>query len=444
MLDPFNVISTNIVSVGITAATALVQYYKAAKHREEEVLRVTKKLSSLLELLQAANKQLQDRPPNIQESNLVNTILTFDQDCEELVKRLQGEFKNFNHSITRDRPASTFERLRLAKLKIEYPLRTSTLQKLEQAIDGLVDCLTLGLQLAQQSDIQKIQTVVESSADLLAQVRASQVSGQVRKWLKAPDVALTFSQTLAKKHPGTGQWFVSGPIFSTWLEKDNSFIWISGFSGCGKSVLSSTIIQHTLSYSRQHPDIGVTFFYFTFRDEKKQDANSLLRSLLLQLSGQNEAASNIIDDFRRSHEHSPPTEEDLILCLYSIIQEFDHVYIVLDALDESPIDTHRSSVLEAITSIREWYLPNLHLIVTSRDLPDIRTSLHPQADENVPMKSSDIDADIASYVIHQLHSTNKYSYWEEEFDQIAQALTTGARGVLVIYFLTTLSFLASY
>ena len=38
--------------------------------------------------------------------------------------------------------------------------------------------------------------------------------------------------------------------------------------------------------------VGITFFYFTFNDESKQEVSGILRALLLQLSSQLREASN--------------------------------------------------------------------------------------------------------------------------------------------------------
>jgi hypothetical protein len=66
---------------------------------------------------------------------------------------------------------------------------------------------------------------------------------------------------------------------------------------------------------------------------------------------------------------------------------FDDVYIILDALDESPRDKHRGNMLQALVDLREWSEPGLHLLVTSRDEPDIRDHLEPSLDDIVSMKN---------------------------------------------------------
>ena len=121
---------------------------------------------------------------------------------------------------------------------------------------------------------------------LLDLVRANHISENIRQWLQAPDPTANHHAACARKHVGTGAWFVESSAFQAWLIEENSFLWLNGFAGSGKSVLSSTAIQFAFQHRRSDPSIGIAFFYFTFNDESKQDDSAMLRALLLQLSGQ--------------------------------------------------------------------------------------------------------------------------------------------------------------
>ncbi len=59
------------------------------------------------------------------------------------------------------------------------------------------------------------------------------------------------------------------------------------------------------------------------------------------------------------------------------------MYILLNALNENPRYSQRDQVLNVIEIIREWLLPGLHLLITSRDESDIHESLSPAGDEEV-------------------------------------------------------------
>ena len=57
---------------------------------------------------------------------------------------------------------------------------------------------------------------------------------------------------------------------------------------------------------------------------------------------------------------------ELIEYLRRLIQRFHQVYIMMDALVESPRNAAREDVLNTIETMRKWSLQGLHLFVTSR------------------------------------------------------------------------------
>jgi hypothetical protein len=105
------------------------------------------------------------------------------------------------------------------------------------------------------------------------------------------------------------------------------------------------------------------------------------------------------------------------------------VYIVIDALDESPKDTHRETALGIITELRALPEPELHLVVSSRDEPDIRESLEAKPEEVIGMKNESVDRDIESFISQHLKENRRLRKWEAYHKQIEEALTKGAQGV---------------
>ncbi|KAL2136905.1 hypothetical protein VTI74DRAFT_66 [Chaetomium olivicolor] len=206
------------------------------------------------------------------------------------------------------------------------------------------------------------------------------------------------------------------------------FTGLRGFAGAGKSVLSSTIIQYTFRHRRGNPRIGIAFFYFTFNDESKQDTSAMLRALIQQLASQlKNQQGGPVSRLHQSCRGATPSNQAILDCFRQLVQNFDDVYIVLDALDESPRHKHREDLLQALQDIRGWSEPGLHLLVTSRDAQDIREKLKLPDEDIIPMNSSSIDEDIASYVSH--HLKDRLQGWERFHDQIERALTEGAKGV---------------
>ena len=110
-------------------------------------------------------------------------------------------------------------------------------------------------------------------------------------------------------------------------------------------------------------------------------------------------------------------------------QRFGRVYIFLDALDESPRDKHRESVLDAVKTMREWEIPGLHFLVTSRDEADLRRVLRPASDSYVSLKNDAVESDISIYICDILKSNSDLQRWERYHAQIQEALLEHAQGL---------------
>ena len=85
--------------------------------------------------------------------------------------------------------------------------------------------------------------------------------------------------------------------------------------------------------------------------------------------------------------------------------------------------------------MHEWSEHGLHLLVTSRDEPDIREvlreELHASSDEIVSMKNASIDSDIASFVSARLKDSRELRKWRDAHEQIERELAERAGGVYV-------------
>ncbi|KAK2018229.1 hypothetical protein LZ32DRAFT_366427 [Colletotrichum eremochloae] len=270
---------------------------------------------------------------------------------------------------------------------------------------------------------------IEDTKAVLDLVRASQLSSEIQAWLKAPDASIDFNDACKKKHPGTGLWFTKSSSFISWLDHPRSFLWLKGFAGCGKSVLCSTAIQHAFRHRGSKPKVGIAFFSFTFADEGKQDVSAMIRALLLQLSSQLGITNTAVARLYERYCTTTPPDQVLIECLHQLFHYFLDIYIVIDALDESPREKHRDAMLQVLNDIRAWSEPGLHLLVTSRDEVDIRDALEAVPEEVVVMNNNGIDNDIASFVSQHLRDSRRLRKWKEYHRRIEEVLIEKANGV---------------
>jgi hypothetical protein len=181
------------------------------------------------------------------------------------------------------------------------------------------------------------------------------------------------------------------------------------------SAVSSTIIQDIKPMCEDGRAL-IAYFYFDFRDTKKQHWNDLLSSLLIQLSFQSDPCCDILSRLYKAHKEGAeqPNYHDLTRCLKQMLTFPDQcpIYLIMDALDESPntsgIPSPREMVLQLLKELVDLSLPNLHICVTSRPEFDIRDVLEPLTSRRVSLHDqSGQKEDIAEYVRSIVYSDSE-------------------------------------
>lgn len=427
MADPLAIASgiAGLLSLGIQATQSLVNFYTAYKDQDTDLAKVTQKLDNLQGIFRALDVAVEERRSQANTQDVLGEVEKAVHKCEEIITELHNECEKFS----KDSAAGLKDRVKVAGRRAAYPFRKSTLQKLEEDVSDIRENLSFALDILQLKSQTQIQDGISSVKSLVERINTSQVSVTIRYWLMAPDTSLNHNATCAKCHSSTGQWFINGHRFRTWLEERNSFLWLNGFAGCGKSVLCSTAIQCTFREMGHRYGVGIAFFYFSFNDEAKQDDNSMLRTLLLQLSVQLQDGERDLEQLHTLYKSGSPPVDVLLDSIRRFLERFRDTYILLDALDESPRDYKREGVLRVIQVIRSWSIPGVHLLVTSRNELDIRGWLNPSRDQDLSLRNSEIDRDIANFVSYQLENDAKLQKWKARHDEIREKLTAGAQGV---------------
>lgn len=427
MAEPLSVAGSvaGLISLGITVTDSLVKFYHSCKDLDSDSSRITKKLECLLEIFHSLEKAILDRNFQEDERELMKKIETSIKACNELIHELQDEWEKLNKTSSNGFEAT----VRNAGRRATYPFRKSTLQKLDEDIDEIRNNLSFALGVLQVKDSQRTEADITEIKALLDSVKTNQISSDIRDWLKAPDATIDHNTACSKKHPGTGLWLVKNPRFKDWMTEGNSILWLSGFAGSGKSVLCSTVIQNVLCHKRSNPRIGVAFFYFTFNDESKRDASAMLRALLLQLSDQRQDGQADLVKLYDSHKTGTIPLPVLIIYLRRSIERFRDVFIMLDALDESPRDGPREHVLDTLEAMRNWGLQGLHLFYTSRNEPDINERFDLSTNQQFAMQSPGIDQDIADFILSRLDTSRSLQKWRKHRDKIQESLAKRANGV---------------
>jgi hypothetical protein len=185
---------------------------------------------------------------------------------------------------------------------------------------------------------------------------------------------------------------------------------------------SSTIIEDIMSL-RDAGRASVAYFYFDFRDTKKQSCQEMLHSLLIQLSAQSNHSFDTLSWLHSKHDHGTrlPSDDAMMECLKEMLSTAgqNSTYIIIDALDECPntsgITSPREHVFNLLKKLVELHLPSLYVCVTSRPEIDIRLVLESLTQNCLSLHSENGQMeDIISYIKFVVDSDDAMRRWKEE------------------------------
>ncbi|THV82876.1 Pfs, NACHT and ankyrin domain protein [Aureobasidium pullulans] len=277
-------------------------------------------------------------------------------------------------------------------------------------------------------DVHKIRGILNDVAQTVDETQADATYHKVLGWLSAPDYFTNYHEALEQRQEGTGLWFIQGKAFQRWKEDPHVFTWLHGLSGCGKTVLSSAIIEALKQENTAA--CTVLYFFFDFRNPNKQSLDGLLRSLITQLYQQVPNTRLRLVKIWRSQ-----TEEIQRLDYSTIFETMachaGRVRIILDAIDEAPSRRH---LLDWITSSVDKKAYDFQLMVLSRMEEDIESAFLPYLvhQHKIQIQKDVIDRDIYAYVNRRVHHDKTFGRWGAEpraQRKIVDGLTTKASGM---------------
>ena len=263
-----------------------------------------------------------------------------------------------------------------------------------------------------------------------------EIKEQIMKWLHHPDPVEIHNAACRARNRNvqSGRWLLDGNHFKFFRETPRSFLFLHGNSGCGKTVLCSTIIEELRALSGENAHI-VAFWYYHKNDKQRTSLNNLVRALISQIMLSSSAVASVVVDMWKSKEQQTPKTSDLVQILQNILIENTNrdIYVVVDALDESE-EAERDELLEMIRNLLSLDTLSIRILVTSRtntvqiehDLPDeVLKRLH-----KVTVASMYVNVEILAHITERLQNDKILETWPEtERNKVKDILAIKAAGM---------------
>ncbi|EMT72196.1 hypothetical protein FOC4_g10004055 [Fusarium odoratissimum] len=292
--------------------------------------------------------------------------------------------------------ASKRQKVQAAFATLAWPLKQGQVQDLLQQISRHKDDIQLVLTTEATKDIKDIKAVSEEIRSILTD--------------------------------GTGSWMLRSQYWTDWLASSIRCLWVHGIPGSGKTILASWLIQNVLDHCKRVSTVSspcTSAYYYCYFGHHQDEAAPFLRWIITQLSRRAEVVSTLMHDlFGRGGE---PSISELLDALEQILQVFNCVYVVIDAVDESNPRDDLLDVIQALITDRRF--PNLQILVTSREYIDIERVME-KVSVSVPMSNKLVEQDIRLNIQSILRSNTKFQSWPDDLlIEVEDAVSTQAKGM---------------
>ncbi|CAN9451027.1 unnamed protein product [Alternaria alternata] len=334
-MDPGTAVG--VISLGIQVCEGILKYYRDWKGYEDDIQGTYTEIDHLAKTFALLYDELQMVSQKALAIRAQECLAT----CQDGIQQLEKKLKKLH----KDAPAGLRQRAEVGALRLMYPFRKSTLEKLKEIAQGLMQQLNFALQIiylsnshSAQLKADQIQSTLDTTEEFVKRIKATtlitqtQVSAtaasvqallsveqsrevlEILKWLDAPDPTTNHTQARVRYETGTGEWLLNSQGYQDWISGSSP-----SYFGCMKK-------------------LDVAKRYCAPQAPSQKPSSEVLEHIFLAL----------LEESRTS-------------------------YLVVDALDECS-EEQREKILEGFRRITQS-LPEIRLPITSRKEADIEDLL---------------------------------------------------------------------
>lgn len=174
------------------------------------------------------------------------------------------------------------------------------------------------------------------------------------------------------------------------------------------AISKSSFITDTLK-GTQMESVPVVFFYCNYKEEARRAADSILRSLLKQLSAQlPDLRQELVNAYNKAnvegHSQTSLDSHTTEALIRATLSRFKTVFIVVDALDECTREQRKILVKFLLNQAKVAGGCSVKIFLTSRDEDDLRRMFQDKHIRNYVINANDTKKDIKPFVRHEVAS----------------------------------------
>ncbi|CZR62743.1 uncharacterized protein PAC_12640 [Phialocephala subalpina] len=427
IMDPLSGVASVVAVVQLAQLICgvLKEYFHKVREARADIDRMFTTIKSLERILAQAEK-IAKRPHT-------NDVEIFLVDLSGPIGQLKGELDRIRRRLE---APSLKGRLGGLVQSLRWPFRNKEVEKSVQIIEQHKSTLSanLGFQIL-DFQINHFDIVTSIQQDI-KHAQDDRDRKLLVRWLadSVPDPSREHNAARNKYEEGTGSWLIDSVELRSWSSTSNSFLWLSGGPGAGKSMLCSTVIESLKARCRwqKHSISVVAYWYFSFASKETQSISNFLCSIARDLCSKVSTMPKVVEDLwsDANNGQQRPSVPDLLNMLRALLPNFNHAFLVVDAADEYP-KTQRGCLLRTIQSLSSLNMECLHLLVVSRPEADIHRSFKEIGRiaggfREIKVQGIRVQRDIEKYLDHILRSTPFRNWNPGEKREIKSILTSQA------------------
>ncbi|KAK8032693.1 hypothetical protein PG990_002427 [Apiospora arundinis] len=426
MADPLSISASvaGLVTLADIVFDRLIAYGKSVKHAEAESRKLAREVVILRGLLDSLSRLADALHHESFDSKFRMHHL---EACERTLSEIHETLKKHAGGN--------------AAKNLIWPFKERHLKELHENLSRHKETINTALSANSLEAILRLLTNEQDhAAELLQEVKDNtkittriHEDGERRKildyYLKVnPQSNYDMSRRL--RQPGTGLWLTRLPEFQRWLTAPNSRLWLKGIPGAGKTVLAGVVIGEALDKSTE--SVATAFFFCDYKNGHTHTPGAILQALIYQIAIQKEEAYAKLEQHYQAHNLAgglpkTPDVESLNGILQHMIKLYDHVFLIVDGIDEC--GKYTEDVLETLTAISEAE-DNISMALLSRDEDNIRDLLK---GISAPIEIAAHKDDVAKYVREQLGDRvrrRRLRFDDPELkEEILDKLVEGSKGM---------------